>query len=79
MLFAHPKLVLLAFALSIGSVGLAHANVREDVLTPKDVARIRTVAAAEISIAGRLKSAVALDPSASTTAVPGAALSNGGN
>ena len=37
------------------------------------------VAAAEISIAGRLKSAVALEPSASTTAVPGAALRSGGN
>ena len=36
------------------------------------------VAAMEISIAGRLNSAVADEPSASTTAVPGAALTSGG-
>jgi hypothetical protein len=39
----------------------------------------RTVAAAAMSIAGRLTTAVAAVPSASTTAVPGAALNSGGN
>ena len=47
------KTLLFALVLVLGPVGFARTNVREDVLTVQDVARIRSVSAAEISPDGK--------------------------